>query len=254
MYPIVQPDNAGHRRYTYFKDNNGKTYGQNEGCAKPSRKITVSWWIYYLFDCDYCMCTCWEQSPSTPPQLLWLINLMSQLTDWKKNKYLFFRNFLLFFIRTKMSNYYHCHRVLTGVRFVRTDRTVAIQIKQGKLLPSGAIDSKTDEWKPIEKIEWGDKSPAGKIPYFKIKNGKRVPIKKNRDYAFIGKKTQINLDEIVLPKNFIATGENNSLVIFIINLLYYQDIYFRSENSGYTRTGQRYSTEFFSDSDNRSTV
>lgn len=74
---------------------------------------------------------------------------------------------------------------------------------------------------PTDKIDWDDKLPSGEIPYFKVTNGARTPIKKDRDYTFISRDTQIHLDEIVIPTNFIAIGENynSTVVIGGLNLI-----------------------------------
>lgn len=83
---------------------------------------------------------------------------------------------------------------------------MSIQIKQGKLLPSGAIDPKTDQWLPVPKIEHGNKLNSGDIEYYAVINGKRVPLKLNTDYTFVGRNTEINLDDIIIPKSYVAVG------------------------------------------------
>lgn len=44
---------------------------------------------------------------------------------------------------------FDCLRVVTGARLVRQNKTLYIQLQQGKLLPNGEIESKTQSWIPI---------------------------------------------------------------------------------------------------------
>lgn len=83
-----------------------------------------------------------------------------------------------------------------GVRFVRQDYMIHVQIKEGRL---GLTKfNGYDPWKPLEDIGY-DKSTQK----FFIKNGSNTPLQLGLDYWH---PETINLDDLVAPRGYAVTG------------------------------------------------
>lgn len=92
--------------------------------------------------------------------------------------------------RRTMNNNNICYRVVTGVRFKKVNQIIHIQIQQGELMPRGNIDKASVHWKSIEEFNVLDSN---------IKNG--------IDYHTLSwEKRGLDLDDLVLDKNYLLTG------------------------------------------------
>lgn len=92
--------------------------------------------------------------------------------------------------RRIMNNNNICYRVVTGVRFKKVNQIIHIQIQQGELMPRGNIDKASVHWKSIEEFNVLDSN---------IKNG--------IDYHTLSwEKRGLDLDDLVLDKNYLLTG------------------------------------------------
>lgn len=80
--------------------------------------------------------------------------------------------------------------VVTGLRFVKKNRIIHLQIQEGKLLPKGKIDVDTVHWVPPEEYKISDR---------KIFNG--------QDYHTLSwEKRAIDLDDLEADEGYIVTG------------------------------------------------
>lgn len=109
------------RRYGYIYARGKKfTLGQNTDDCEAKYTIK-SWRRYFFVHCYYCLCICDEESDLSDRYF----NLREYLSDLANNK------------------------VIVGVRFVKHNRIIHLQIKQARLLSKGRIDTRTLEWLPL---------------------------------------------------------------------------------------------------------
>ncbi|XP_016912743.1 uncharacterized protein LOC107998157 isoform X2 [Apis cerana] len=94
------------------------------------------------------------------------------------------------------------NKVVTGVRFKKVNQIIHIQIQQGELMPRGNIDKTSVQWKSIEEFNVLDNN---------IKNG--------IDYHTLSwEKRGLDLDDLVLDKNYLLTGFKFRMVGSRLNL------------------------------------
>ncbi|XP_051859581.1 uncharacterized protein LOC127565424 [Drosophila albomicans] len=96
------------------------------------------------------------------------------------------------------------NKVVTGVRFVKSNRVFHLQIQQGQLLPRGFINASTVEWKPVSSYEIDD-----------------LNIQERVDYHALSKRSHaLDLDEVMKTddKTFIVTGVRFRVVDGHLNL------------------------------------
>ncbi|KAG6795681.1 hypothetical protein HZU73_09070 [Apis mellifera caucasica] len=94
------------------------------------------------------------------------------------------------------------NKVVTGVRFKKVNQIIHIQIQQGELMPRGNIDKASVHWKSIEEFNVLDSN---------IKNG--------IDYHTLSwEKRGLDLDDLVLDKNYLLTGFKFRMVGSRLNL------------------------------------
>nr|CAI5830983.1 unnamed protein product [Callosobruchus analis] len=116
MKACLAPE-PGHRRYHYIEYDD-TVMGKKTWCQKKD-----AWsWIRWFVRCAYCICTCDEQGPYSD------------------------RYFSLRPVTADIEN----NRVVTGLKFVKHNRIVHLQIQEGKLLPYGYIDNSTVHWVPVD--------------------------------------------------------------------------------------------------------
>lgn len=88
----------------------------------------------------------------------------------------------------KLSFFYH--RVVTGLRFVKKNRIIHIQLQEGELMPRGAINSSSIQWSPIHEYKLLDRG---------IRNG--------MDYhTMTWDKRKLDLDNLIAPQSHVVTG------------------------------------------------
>ncbi|XP_014211838.1 uncharacterized protein LOC106641819 [Copidosoma floridanum] len=125
-------------RYEYIEVK-GKKLGQNfvginntDSCNNTLVKVQT--WHRWLVKCSHCMCTC-ENSANDDSY---------------------------FNLRPVTSNM-DLNNVVVGVRFQRKNQVMHVQIQQGKLMPNGAIDESSVQWKEMDEYGIADPSvTAGK--------------------------------------------------------------------------------------------
>ena len=97
-----------------------------------------SWWRWIFWHCSYCFCKC--DAPGPNSDRYW--SLKPVLSDIEANK------------------------VVTGVRFVKKNRIVQIEIEQSEALPEGAINETRRTWaQDQEYLDLEDKTNIFEMSY-----------------------------------------------------------------------------------------
>ncbi|KAJ8931393.1 hypothetical protein NQ314_015699 [Rhamnusium bicolor] len=149
------------RRYEYIEYENGRVLGRKQGCSRGTTKVD-SWWRWLFWHCSYCFCLCDEQGSNSDRYF----NMRPVIADITNN------------------------RVVTGLRFVKKNRIIHLQIQEGKLSTRGKIDIDTVHWVPVEEYKITDR---------KIYNG--------QDYHTLSwEKRAIDLDDLEADEGYILTG------------------------------------------------
>ncbi|KAJ8969231.1 hypothetical protein NQ317_002186 [Molorchus minor] len=159
------------RRYEYIEYENGRVLGRKQGCTRGTTKVD-SWWRWLFWHCSYCFCLCDEQGSNSDRYF----NMRPAIADINNN------------------------RVVTGLRFVKHNRILHLQIQEGELLPRGQINIETVHWVPVEDYKITDK---------KIFNG--------QDYHTLSwEKRAIDLDNLEADEGCILTeiGSHLNFEIF----------------------------------------
>ncbi|XP_067003100.1 uncharacterized protein orion [Anabrus simplex] len=158
---ICQGDRKSGRRYEWIEYENGKTLGRRGTC--PSRQYKVdSWWRWLFWHCSYCFCLCDEQGPESDRYF----NLRPVLADVANNK------------------------VVTGLRFVKINRVIHLQIQEGGLLPHGNINASSLQWRPVDDYKITDSN-----------------VRNERDYHTLSwEQRAIDLDDLEAPPGHVLTG------------------------------------------------
>ncbi|CAH1116052.1 unnamed protein product [Phaedon cochleariae] len=158
---ICPADPLSGRRYEYIEYENGRVLGRKQGCSRGSTKVD-SWWRYLFWHCSYCFCLCDEQGSNSDRY----VNMRPSIADTDNNM------------------------IVTGMRFVKKNRIIHLQIQEGKLIERGRIDINTVHWVPVEEY---------KITDSKIFNG--------QDYhTFTWEKRALDLDDLEADPGYILTG------------------------------------------------
>jgi hypothetical protein len=83
------------------------------------------------------------------------------------------------------------HRVVTGLRFVKVNRVIHLQIQEAGLLPRGEINMTSVQWRPVDDYRISDSD---------VYNGK--------DYHTLSwEQRAIDLDDLVAPDGSVLTGK-----------------------------------------------
>ncbi|KAJ3646680.1 hypothetical protein Zmor_024256, partial [Zophobas morio] len=157
---ICPADNQS-RRYEYVEYENGRVLGRKQGCRRGTSKVD-SWWRWLFWHCSYCFCLCDEQGINSDRY----INLRPSIADVQNNM------------------------VVTGLRFVKNNRIIHLQIQEGKLLPRGNIDMSTVHWVPVEDYRITDSHVANGQDYHTLTWEKRA----------------VDLDDLVADDGYVVTG------------------------------------------------
>nr|CAH7755720.1 unnamed protein product [Callosobruchus chinensis] len=158
---ICPADPSSGRRYEYIEYENGRVLGRKQVCTRGTTKVD-SWWRWLFWHCSYCFCYCDEQGPNSDRYF----NMRPVLANVENNS------------------------VVTGLRFVKHNRIIHIQIQEGKLQPRGNIDPDSVKWKPVEDYKITDKN---------IQSGK--------DYHTMSwEKRAFDLDDLEGDEGYILTG------------------------------------------------
>ncbi|XP_016923096.2 uncharacterized protein orion isoform X1 [Drosophila suzukii] len=184
MWVCPSPQNST-RRYEFIEYENGRVLGQRGRCTRGTTKVD-SWWRYLLWHCSYCFCLCDEQGLKSDR----FFNLRDTIADVKRN------------------------RIVTGLRFVKKNRIFHLQIQEGELLPRGAVNQSTLEWKPVENYNFFDRD-----------------VKKGVDYHMLSYESRsIDLDDVDTDDNsFVITGVRFRVIGTHLNLeAYYSEFDFKT--------------------------
>ncbi|RZC38220.1 uncharacterized protein BDFB_003195 [Asbolus verrucosus] len=161
MWVCPSSDSKGSRRYEYVEYENGRVLGRKQGCRRGTTKVD-SWWRWLFWHCSYCFCLCDEQGALSDRY----VNLRAATANIQNNM------------------------VVTGLRFVKHNRIIHLQIQEGKLLPRGNIDLTTIHWVPVEEYKITDRNVFNSQDYHTLTWEKRV----------------IDLDDLVADDGYLVTG------------------------------------------------
>nr|XP_015839800.1 PREDICTED: uncharacterized protein LOC103313022 isoform X2 [Tribolium castaneum] len=150
------------RRYHHIELGNGTFFGTNQQCTRP--KINLATYSESLiFKCSYCFCLCDEGQGSYSDRYINLRISMSNISD---------------------------NRVVTGLRFIKHNRIVHLQVQEGKLLEKGNINPTTVQWVPPEDYKITDRD-----------------IYKGQDYHTISwEERTIELTKVIAKAGSVVTG------------------------------------------------
>ncbi|XP_057325759.1 uncharacterized protein LOC130667878 [Microplitis mediator] len=156
----------------WFKDENDFVFGNNTNC--PGVMKTLSSWYHFQTAryCDYCLCFC--KMNQLNGFSVTAISFRDQLSDINNNK------------------------VVVGVKFIKKDGMIHIQIKESKLLPDGKVDMNNASWKPLGNHSNLDEFAAN-LDHKKDFNG----LIAGRDFGYSDK---LNLDDVVVAEDYVITG------------------------------------------------
>lgn len=149
------------RRYEYIEYENGRTLGRKLSCPRGTTKVD-SWWRWLFWHCSYCFCLCDEQGPQSDRYF----NMRPTVTNLTENK------------------------VVTGLRFVKKNRIIHLQVQEGKLLPRGTIDPNSLHWIPVDDYKITDRD-----------------VYNDRDYRTLSwEKRAVDLDDLKTNDGYLLTG------------------------------------------------
>ncbi|KAK9883216.1 hypothetical protein WA026_001406 [Henosepilachna vigintioctopunctata] len=158
---VCTADPRSGRRYESIEYENGLVYGRKQSCPRGVTKVD-SWWRWLFWHCSYCRCICDEQGAFSDRYF----NMRPVIADIENNK------------------------VVTGLRFVKKNRIIHLQIQQGTLGPFGIIISNSTGWKEVEDYRIHDRS-----------------VYSGRDYHILTwEKRALDLDDLVADANHVLTG------------------------------------------------
>ncbi|XP_062125983.1 uncharacterized protein LOC133838773 [Drosophila sulfurigaster albostrigata] len=172
---VCQSPTSSNRRYEYIQYGDGQLLGKYDYCQQDANKVE-SWRRWLFWQCSYCFCLCDEPGPKSDR----FFNLRETLSDVQANK------------------------VVTGVRFVKKNRVFQLQIQQGQLLPRGAINESTLEWKPVDDYEIYDSTIKVGVDYHTLSYQSRA----------------VDLDEVTKTDDatFVVTGVRFQVIDGHLNL------------------------------------
>ncbi|XP_015112304.1 uncharacterized protein LOC107037973, partial [Diachasma alloeum] len=167
---ICVEGNGFPRRYRSIKGSNGEVWGDDSDCKGQMKSLSS--WHRFLVVCDYCICTCESTKTGNPP--LGLISFLPSEADIQNNM------------------------VVVGVKIVRANNTIYVQVKERKLEANGSISKGSDRWVPLRYLMSSESSMFSS-------EGKRLI--RTIDYdAFHGNNRKLNLDDVFVPENHLVAG------------------------------------------------
>ena len=116
-----------------------------------------SWWRWLFWHCSYCFCKC--DAPGPNSDRYW--SLKPSLSDISTNK------------------------ILTGVRFVKKNRIIQIEIEQSSPLPEGVINETDRTWIENEALSLAETEDIFEMSY---------------------ESRSLDLDTLEAPKGHVITG------------------------------------------------
>lgn len=92
--------------------------------------------------------------------------------------------------------------MVTGLRFVKKNRVIHIQIQEGELQSRGMINASTLSWKPMSEYKLLDRGIRNNLDYHTMSWDKRA----------------IDLDDLIAPINHVVTGVRMRVIGTHLNL------------------------------------
>ncbi|XP_044253047.1 uncharacterized protein LOC123004013 isoform X2 [Tribolium madens] len=150
------------RRYEYIEFGNRITFGEKKICNGEITYLeTYRNWL--VWECSYCFCLCDEGPKYFSDRYINLRLSMSNISD---------------------------NRVVTGLKFVKHNKIIHLQIQEGKLLEGGKIAPDSVQWVPPEDYKITDRY-----------------IHEGQDYHVITwEKRSMELTEIMAQNGSVVTG------------------------------------------------
>ncbi|RXG53609.1 hypothetical protein Avbf_11082 [Armadillidium vulgare] len=176
-----------YRRYDWIRYGSHKFLGRKSFCDNEMK--VDSWWRF-LYHCSYCVCLCDDSHSPTSDRFISLKPVVSDIVNG---------------------------RVVTGVRFIKKNRVVHLQVQQGAAMPQGQVDPNTLEWVEVEPITVDSDKYKDGIDYFTFKYEAR----------------SMDLDKLKAPKGHVITGVKfrtlgahiNLEVKFLTQYMYKYNVY-----------------------------
>ncbi|XP_069676227.1 uncharacterized protein [Periplaneta americana] len=157
---VCQEDSRSVRRYKWIEYDNGPIFGKKSSCNRGTTKVDS--WQRGFYHCSYCFCLCDEKGP-------------------KSDRYFNLRE-----VKADVAN----NKVVTGLRFVKKNRVIHLQIQEAGLLPRGGINMTSVQWRPVDDYRISD---------YNVHNG--------MDYHTLSwEQRAIDLDDLVAPEGSVLTG------------------------------------------------
>ena len=121
-------------------------------------KVKVDSWWRFLLHCSYCLCLC--DSPTKESDRHW--SLMAQMSDINSNK------------------------IVTGVRFVKKNGIIHLEIEQATALKEGKVDDSSRQWVQSQNLD-PQNSTQKSLGYFKTMSYEERALDIDRLEAISGK-------------------------------------------------------------------
>jgi hypothetical protein len=152
------------RRYEYVElIEKNRTLGKKKSCRAGDEFSLATYRDWVVFKCSYCFCLCDEGAKYFSDRYINLRTVMATTSD---------------------------NRVVTGVRFVKHNRILHLQVQEGRLVENGEIDRSTVRWVPVENYKIVDKH---------IFNG--------QDYHTLSwEQRGFELHDVMVEEGFVVTG------------------------------------------------
>ncbi|XP_012541396.2 uncharacterized protein LOC105839550 isoform X1 [Monomorium pharaonis] len=170
---ICPSDRNDSKRYEYIQYENGLHYGNPNTCPRPTIKVD-SWWRWLFWHCSYCFCYCDDHSPNSD------------------------RYFSLRSVTSDISN----NKVITGIKLMKINQVIHIQIQEGQLLPRGEINSTTIDWQPVDAFSVMDSNVRSGVDY----------------HTIIWEQRALDLDDLTSSQDHLLTGIRFRMVGSRLNL------------------------------------
>ncbi|XP_068913358.1 uncharacterized protein [Tenebrio molitor] len=152
------------RRYEYVELlEKNSILGKKKSCRAGDEINLATYRNWVVFKCSYCFCLCDEGAKSYSDRY---INLRAAMANTNEN------------------------RVVTGLRFVKHNRILHLQIQEGRLVENGEIDRSTVRWVPVEDYKLLDKT-----------------IYEGQDYHTLSwEQRGFELHDVMVDEGFVVTG------------------------------------------------
>ncbi|XP_044596781.1 uncharacterized protein LOC123273448 [Cotesia glomerata] len=173
-FKVCKEKEGKSKRYRWFENRYFHRFGGNRGtnCSEQMQSLEAHFDISEMRFCDYCVCTCVAQ-PKRSNNVVTAISFRDQVTNIYQNI------------------------IVVGVRFVKKDFMIHIQIKERPLRRRWLNDS--GSWKELENFDVNEQTGR----FVLINNNTESPLFVGIDY---GHPKIINFDDLIAPKGFVVTG------------------------------------------------